>query len=1194
MKLRSFPKNVSSPWYVSNHKHLKALARIPKTTHRFISGIGMVLILQVMNTMPVWANAGTMQRVNLNKANTSLKEVFDAINKQTGTHFIYNTAGISKVSVNVNLNNATLNDAMDQVLKDTRFRYKIVKNNILVKALPPSMSFPTQEVPTAAKETPVQKTLSGKVVGTQGEALIGVTVQVKGTSQGTVTDADGFFQLKVPDANSVLVFSYVGYVRQEVLVGDKLSLTVTLKEDMSSLEEVVVIGYGTVRRSENTGSISSVQGDDIAEKPALSFEGALGGQATGVHMTANAGNVNQAPVFRIRGTNSLSLSSYPLIVVDGIPMYTEDVSVGGNASNNPLASINPADIESIDIAKDAAATSIYGSRAANGVVFITTKSGKMGKAKVNYDAYFGMNKAVRLADVLNAEQYLEIKNEGLKNAGTYDPDDNYYGYSLDPNGNRIDTRWYDYIFRTGTVNNHSINVSGATEATKYFFSAGLTKQQGIVQSNDFDRKNITYNINHKVNNWLKIGSKVNYSTTKTRAIMSLGTGINSVASNSNSYRLGFITAPIVAPFNNDGSYNVIGPNVGIMDNQGHLKSTARLGYTNPVLSLAENDDYTGNEFLQGNVSVDITPVDWITFRSVYGVNNMASKTYRYFSPNTNEGLSRGGRADAITASREMTIWTNTLTLTPDIGENSLNILLGHEEQTKKRDGFGISRGNQSDDLYKNVQGGYTNLSLSNTENNISESFLVSLFSRIQYNIQDKYFLSGNFRRDQSSVLGRNNKSGTFWGIGAGWDIYKESFYENSGLSNVLQNLKIKASYGKVGNLTGIGDYASLTTYSAILYGTTPGLYYSAAGNEDLRWETSKKTDLGLTFTIADKFNFDLAYYDNRIDGLIFGVPMPSSAGIPSTSSNNRNTILANVGEMYNRGVELSLNTSPIRNEDFTWNLSFNISHNQNKVLSLTDGVNSFITDGVGGSSGMASITQVGSPIGMIYAIRTDGVDPQTGRRIFLDGQGQQVFFQQIPTNGGFQWEYADGTQAPAVNTADDAVAYKPTQPKIFGGFSNNFTYKNFDLDMLWTFQVGGYIYYGTQSQLMDHRFQNNSVKVLNRWQKPGDITDVPRVQDGDITSWGYSIPITANVYKSDFVRLKNLSLGYTIPSDFTRKGQIDRVRIYTSVQNLFLFTPYIGADPEVTSTGNATTSQGFDKNVTPNARTFTFGLQVSF
>ncbi len=1036
--------------------------------------------------------------------------------------------------------------------------------------------------------------ITGKIVDETNSPVEGASIKVKDGKQTVSSDGDGNFSLTAP-ASSTLIVSHLTFDTQEVQVNNRTKLTITLRSSGESLDEVVVIGYGTIKRSENTGSITSVKGAKIAEKPTLSFEGSLGGQAAGVNMTASSGIVNQAPVFRIRGTNSLSLSSYPLIVVDGIPMYTEDVSVGGNASNNPLSSINPSDIESIDIAKDAAATSIYGSRAANGVVFITTKSGKKGKAKVNYDAYLGLNRAFRMAEVLNAEQYLEIKNEGLRNAGTFDPVTNYYDYSLDKNGNKIDTRWYDYIFRTGTINNHAINVSGANDATKYFFSAGLTNQGGIIRGNDYERKNIAYNLDHKVNNWLKVGSKLNYANNNTRAIMSMGTGINSVASNSNPYRLGFISAPIVSPFNADGTYNVIGPNIGIMDNQGHLKSTARMGYTNPVLSLDKNDDYTGNQFIQGNVSVDINPVSWITLRTVYALNNMESKTYRYFSPETNEGISRNGRADAITASREMSIWTNTMTINPKISENqNIDILLGHEEQRSKRDGFGLSRANQSDGLYNNVQGGFTDLALSNTENNISNNFLVSMFSRVQYSLFDKYYFSGNLRRDKSSVLGKNNKGGTFWGISGAWDIFKEEFYKNSNISGVIQNLKVKASYGKVGNLTGIGDYASLSTYSATLYGPEAGLYFSTAGNEDLKWETSKKADFGLSFTLLNKLNFDIAYYNNMIDGLIFGVPTPSSAGIPNPSSGRRNEILANVGEMYNRGIEFTFNTSPIVNSNFTWNINFNLSHNTNKILSLTEGINSLVSDAIGGSTGMASITQVGNPIGMIYAIRTDGVDPQTGRRVFIDGENRRVLYQQVPENGGYQWEYEDGSLARAVNMAEDAVPYKVTQPKFFGGLTNNFAYKGIDLDMLWTFQYGGYLYNGTQSQLMDYRFQNNSTLILNRWQKPGDITDVPRVQDGDITSWGYSIPITANVYKSDFVRLKNLALGYTLPNALTSKAKIDRIRVYSSIQNALLFTPYNGSDPEVSSSGNATTTQGFDKNVTPNARTFTFGIQATF
>uniref|UniRef100_UPI003D7FB4FA TonB-dependent receptor domain-containing protein n=1 Tax=Pedobacter sp. TaxID=1411316 RepID=UPI003D7FB4FA len=537
-------------------------------------------------------------------------------------------------------------------------------------------------------------------------------------------------------------------------------------------------------------------------------------------------------------------------------------------------------------------------------------------------------------------------------------------------------------------------------------------------------------------------------------------------------------------------------------------------------------------------------------------------------------------------------WTNTALLAKTFGKHSFDLLLGHEEQTSEGDQFGLTRTDQSDPYYTNLQGGFGNVAVSNTDNQKYYNYLVSSFSRFQYNYDSKYFLSANFRRDEASVLGLNNKTGDFWGFSAAWELSKEDFWENAGLNSVFNTFKLRSSYGKVGNLSGIGDYASLSTYSANLYGGLPGLYYSSAGNMDLQWETSKKMDLGINFSMFNyRFTADLSYYKNNIDGLIFGVPMPSSAGLPGAT---QNSILANVGSMYNKGLELALNAALIQKTNLSWNSAFNISYNKNEITALAPGVTSLIFNDVGGSSGQVSISMPGSPVGMIYAIRTEGVDAATGRRIFLDGKGRKVYYEQVPATGHFQWEYEDGTRANSVTTTDDGVAYKNTNPKFYGGFSNSFRFKNFDLDAMITYQWGGNMYFATQASLMDYRFQNNSVKILDRWQKPGDITDVPKVQDGDITSWGYSIPITANVYSSDFIRLKNVTLGYALPKTLMEKAKIESARVYVSGQNLAIITKYPGSDPEVTSTGNATATQGFDKNMTPNAMTFTLGVQIGF
>lgn len=1034
--------------------------------------------------------------------------------------------------------------------------------------------------------------VSGNVTNDRNEPVAGATVAVKGSKQNTTTNNAGDFILRNLGSNTTLVISNIGYETQEVSVNGQTQLSVHLLPAVTKLDEALVIGYGTSSKRLNTGSVTRVSGDAVAELPVQSFEGALNGRSTGVNMIANSGVVNQAPVFRIRGTNSLSLSSYPLVVIDGVPVLTDDVNVGGNASNNPLASINPADIESIDIAKDASATSIYGSRAANGVVFITTKKGRQGKARLVYDAFFGWSKAVRLASVLDADQYLEIKNEGLKNAGTFNAVTNYYGTSIGQDGNIVRTNWYDYIFRTGASQNHTLSLSGANESTRYYLSAGYTAQDGILRGNDYNRKSVTYNVDHKVSKWLSVGSKTSYTYDVISAILSTGNGVSSSASNSVAYRLALVAAPIVGPYNRDGSYNATGLNLGLMDNQGHLTSTTRLGYTNPVITLNYNSDNTANNYLQSNIYVQLNPLSWLTLRSVYGVNNMYSRTERYFDPRTNEGTSANGSAAGISSKRENRIWTNTATANKTLGDHSFNLLLGQEEQKTGGDQFGLNRTNQSDPFYTNIQGGFGTVVISNTANQVYNQYLYSLFSRLQYNYKRKYLLAANLRQDQSSVLGKNNKSGIFWAFSGGWEITQENFWHAASLDNMFSSFKIRGSYGKVGNLSGIGDFASLSTYSANLYGGLPGLYYSAAGNPDLKWETSKKTDVGFNFGLfKDRISGEISYYKNNIDGLIFAVPTPASAGLPGSTLNS---VLANVGSMYNKGLEIGLNANAVVRKDFSWITSLNLSFNRNKVKSLSPTVSSLLINGLGGSSDLVSISLPGYPVGMIYAIPTAGVDVASGRRIFINSAGKKVLYQQVPPAGRSQWEYEDGTKANAVTTTSDGVVYRKTNPGAYGGFINTFRYKGFDVDVLITYQYGGYMYYGTQGTLMDGRFANNDTKILARWQKPGDVTDVPRVQDGDFTSWGYSLPITANVYSSDFVRLKNLTVSYNLPVPLLQKMQISSLKIYAGGQNLAIRTSYPGADPEVTTTGNGTATQGFDRNMMPNARILTVGIKMGF
>lgn len=1127
--------------------------------------------------------------VNLEKV--ELKNVISEIQKQTSVKFSFSPNMINSERImTYRADTKTVSDFLDYIKNVYRIDYKVVDERVIL-FLQNDMER-TNKSEAAVNAVDFIKTISGKVTNEKGEPLEGVSVRVKGKNIATQSNVEGAYTIKNAPDQAVLVFTYIGYISNEVKLGSSDKLDIVLKQSNNNLDEVVVVGYGTSTRRLNVGSYSSVKGDAVANLPIQSFEAALNGKATGVNMIANSGVVNQAPVFRIRGVNSLSLSSYPLIVVDGVPVYVEDINVGGNASNNPLAFLNPNDIESIDIAKDAAATSIYGSRAANGVVFITTKSGKQGKAKVSLDVTFSSSEATRLAEVLNGDQYLEIKNEALVNANTFNATTNYYGNSIGPDGNIVRTNWYDYIFRKASGQSHSVSMSGANATTKYFFSVSYANQEGILRGNDYGRKSVTYNIDHKVNSWLSIGSKTNYTDNKTTAVLSTGNGVSSTASNSVAYRLALVAAPIIGPYNKDGSYNVSGLNLALMDNQGHLTSQTRMGYTNPVITLAYNDDNTANNFIQSNIYAQLKPTKWLTFKTLYGIDNISSRTSRYFDPRTNEGNTALGSATGISSKRESYTLTNTMTADKTFNNHAVNLLLGQEVQSKTGDQFGLIRSNQSDPFYSNIQGGFSTVGISNTSNQVFYKYFNSLFTRLQYNYKKKYFLTGSLRNDESSVLGKNNKSGLFYSYSGAWDLSNEEFFKSSKMANIFETFRLRASYGKVGNLTGIGDYASMTNYSANLYGGLPGLYFSTAGNQDLAWETSKKLDLGFNFSmLKGRLSGDISYYKNNIDGLIFGVPTPASAGLPGTT---QNSVLSNVGSMYNKGIEVSLNTLPVQTKNFTWSSNFNFSFNENMVTALSPDVPNILYGNIGGSTDLVSITLPGYSVGMIYAIRTAGVDPASGRRIFLDKSGKKVLYEQVPVYGKNQWEYEDGTKAPAIATATDAVIYKNTTPKIYGGFSNKFTYKRISLDALFTYQFGGYMYYGTQGTLMDSRFANNSTMILRRWKKPGDITDVPKVQDGDFTSWGYSLPLTANVYSSDYIRLKNLTISYIIPEKILKKAQISDMSIFISGQNLLLFTPYPGADPEVTSTDNTSATQGFDRNMMPNAKIYTIGLKVNF
>jgi len=1043
-----------------------------------------------------------------------------------------------------------------------------------------------------------QRTITGKITDDKGNPVANVSVIIKGTTTGTTSKTDGTYSLTVPANAKALIFSSVDMVSEERLIGTQTAIDVSLKAEDKTLSEVVVTGYGTARRREVSGNIATVKGSVVANRPIQSFEQALAGRATGVQITVPNGVLNTPPVFRIRGTNSISLSSYPLIVVDGVPSPTGDFSSTA-AAGNALASINPNDIESIDIAKDAAATAIYGSRAANGVVYITTKKGKPGKAKVSFNSSASWTSPYGIPEVLNAQEYTDYKNMAAANNqnvnSTNSAGSGYTKFALatDANGNTINTNWGDVVYRTGFSQDYNVNVSGGNDNTTYYFSAGFTDQEGILKKNDFIRRNILFNVDSRVNNFLTVGGKISYSNELNLASNTSGS-LNGEAFNTGGYgRIVLVNAPNVAPYNNDGSYNINANNVvGPMNN-----SIAQVSFYNPVVLLDNNRQNAETNHIQSNVYAQIKPLKWLTLKSIYGIDYLFVDNETFLTPLHGDGFSSTGSASSTLGKYKRWTWTNTAQFDYTFAsKHNVSALIGGEQDRRTSVGFGVNRQTLSDPAFTVIQAGWVTPNTAGMT--FGENYLKSEFGRVTYDFDKKYFLSGNIRKDEYSAFA--SKASTFWGAGAGWEIGKENFWDKSALGDIFNNFRVRGSYGKVGNTAGIGDYVIYSTYGSGLYGGQSTLGFNFAGNSNLQWETSTKIDVGVNFSMFKNIiQVEATRYYNDIKDLILNVPQSPSTGVP-------NAIPLNVGSMYNKGWEFGITANPLRGKDFSWSTTLNITTNKNEVTALAPGLNEILSSTAGLET--VSRTAVGYSLGYLWLIRNGGVDPATGSRILLNQAGAPVLYRFAPNAalGQFQWSNPDGTQykelnpatglmqAASLTQAKDGVMYGNTNPKVFGGWDNTFRYKNFDLNVLLTYQLGYYVYYGTWSGLHDQRFWNNDKDVLTAWKKPGDVTTVPRPVYLDNISNGSGLPMSYSAFKGDFVKVKNVTLSYTLPVKLIGKAKLSYARIFVSGQNLAIITDYPGPDPEVSSNGNGNTNQGIDRNTIANGRTIAVGLNISF
>lgn len=1039
-------------------------------------------------------------------------------------------------------------------------------------------------------------TVTGTVVDQTGLEVVGASVIQKGTTNGIATDIDGKFSLTVPE-NSTLVISLVGMKKTEAKA--QPNMKVVLEDDSALLDEVVVVAYGTQSARTIASAISTVRADKIKDVPQTSADQMLQGRASGVQITTPSGGVGSAPKVRIRGVNSITSGTEPLYIVDGLAIESDKITQLGSA--NPLASINPADILSMEVLKDASAASLYGSRAANGVILITTKKGSKGRAKVTYDMYVGFSNKTGFYDMLNAEEYVNFKNTSYVNrygtsSAQYFIDNKYSGYqksSYGPNvfnlmtrtdGSIVDTDWSDSVFRTGFTQNHNIGVSGGGENFQYYVSSNYLHENGIVKGDELERLGLKANVSVDATKWLKLGISVNQTSSTTKNVDAARNG--STFASGGFPRMALINAPNIPEYNEDGT--PYGGKTGL----GYGPNAITNSYYNPTKLIAIGNGYevvvnrTISQFF-----ADVKPISGLVLRTQFGLDYTKVGEERFWSPLQGDGVNSNGMANRYDRTIKRWTWTNTANYDLALGDNHFNFLVGTEANARNYEHWTAQRQDLLDDKFVGFNSPFNTATSSGDS---MKNTLASFFGRVNYDYAYKYILSLNFRRDGFSALGPNDRWGNFGGASVAYRLSEEKYFEP--LKEQIQDFKIKASFGTVGNTSKIKDYASWTYYKNDQpYGTNSAYYLYRIGDSNLKWETSHKYDVGFITRFLNRFTLDFDYYLTKSSDLILNVPQAPSKGIPG------NIITSNMGKMQNNGVEVNLSVDIFNTPDFKWTSSFNFTSNQNKIKALAPGVPNLIGQDNNGLE-ITNLSVVGKSIGQLYTYPTAGIDEKTGRRVFIGTQGERLLVSYnvnpitgVPESGVFWNE--DGTKMRDDQNIEQVLS-GGTLPTWFGGWDNTFEYKGFDLNVFFQYSGGNYIYNGTQATVSDYRFWNNTNEVLTKtWSKENPSNaKFPIPVYGDNVSNGSAYPISDWIEKGDYLRLKNISLGYTFNmKNIESKIGLSRLRVYAQAQNLFVITGYSGMDPEVLSnTESPALAGGVDKNTLPQARTFTFGLNATF
>ena len=1010
-------------------------------------------------------------------------------------------------------------------------------------------------------------TVSGIVTAKDdGSPLPGVSIEVKGTKIGAQTTSNGRYTIKVPSGSSQLVFTYIGFISKTVTISGT-STNVVLEADAKQLSEVVVVGYGTQKRGEITGAVSSVKGSDLADKPVPSFDKALAGRVAGVQVTTSNGILGSAPRIRIRGTNSISNGTDPLYVIDGLPIITGDQS--GVTPTNPLGDINPNDIQSIDVLKDGAATAIYGSRAANGVVIVTTKKGSLGKPKVNYNSWFSTSSVAKRFDLLSADQFITIANEKLTNGGG----------TAAAVASGINTNWQDVVFNSNAFQqNHSISLSGATDQSNYYFSLGYADLEGIIKSNAQNKYQFLGKIEQKaLNNRLTFAVNSNVSYTRN---FGLNTGTNALSGNvANSIR----ALPNVGPYNADGTYN-FSADLARLGRGTNLREIDD-NYTNIAFVLANNKFRNQTVNLLGGASLNFNIIKGLDIKTQISTNGSFGEDYQYYSPLHGDGRGVGGSAFQQYIPSFRYVWTSTANYTKTIKKHTFGVLAGIEFQKSRFRSFNASGTGISNIFFggQNIISSSFPQSTFGIGGSVSEQAYKSYFGKINYAFDDKYLLSATLRSDKISSLAPGNQEAVLPGVSVGWRISQESFFKNSTALKFIDDLKFRGGYSKVGN-TDIGNYPFAGTFGAATYGSQSGINYNQAGNAGLKFETSEKVDVGLDMALLNnRITISADYFKNNVDNIILFVPTPPSLGVPGNGINQ------NVGKMENKGFEFSIGSVNFQKKDFSWTTDLNLTFVKNKLLSLANN-NSDVTF-------TYNINRVGYSIGSLFGYDYQGVNPANGNPLYKKADGTLIQGNIATQN----YTSYDPTNPTTVGTASNLVAADRvilgnSNPTYYGGLGNTFTFKNLDFNAFFVFSGGNKIMNVTrQESLLNQKFLNGGIELLNRWTPTNTVTDVPKLYYGRDNFINLNSSATSRfIEDGKFIRCQNLILGYSIPQSIINTAKFNRVRVYAQVQNAFVITKYKGLDPELNFSNTTNSQAGVDYNTNPLPRTYVLGINVGF